>query len=217
MTPEAEALGNPWVTIWSSPRATIRRIVLVNPRHQVIFIAALSGALSALETRWSQPPPAGAGGVATWPIMVVASVIFWAIASIVGLYINGALFKWAGAALGGAATYAEVRAALAWAQVPVIVALAIGILSILLGTGAPMVPFEGPQHGTSASVSLLHGLFGFWSFILTLKCVGEVHRFSAWRALSALVLIVIGIAVALGILYAAGAGLGRLLHPMYSV
>lgn len=217
MTPEAEAIGNPWVTIWSSPRATIRRIVFVNPRYQVIFIAGLSGALSALETRWSQPPPAGSGAVAAWPVIVISSVVFWAIASIIGLYINGALFKWAGAVLGGTATYAEVRAALAWAQVPVMVALAIGILSILLGTGAPMVPFEGPQHGTSASVSLLHGIFGIWSFILTLKCVGEVHRFSVWRALAALVLIVVGIMAAAGILFLAVKGLGRVIHPIYTV
>lgn len=216
MTPEAEAIGNPWVTIWSSPRATIRRIVFVNPRYQVISIAALSGALSALEARWSQPPPGGGGAIA-WPIVVILSVIFSAIASMIGLYISGALFKWAGAALGGTATYTEVRAALAWGQVPVIVALAIGILSILLGTGAPMMPFGGPQHGTSASVSLLHAIFGVWSFILTLKCVGEVHRFSAWRALGALVLIAVGIAVAIGILLLAASGIGRLMHPIYTV
>ena len=27
-----------------------------------------------------------------------------------------------------------------------------------------------------------------WVFVITLKCLGEVHRFSAWRALGALVL-----------------------------
>ncbi len=217
MTPEAEAIGNPWVTIWSSPRATIRRIVFVNPRYQVISIAALSGALSALEARWSQPPPPGSGAVAAWPIMVILSVIVWAILSIVWLYIMGALFKWAGAALGGTATYSEVRAALAWAQVPVIVALAIGILSILLGTGSPMVPFEAAQHGTSAGVSLLHAIFGIWSFILTLNCVGEVHRFSAWRALAALGVIMAGILVAIGILFLAVNRIGRLIHPIYTM
>ncbi len=217
MTPEAEAIGNPWVTIWSSPRATIRRVVFVNPRHQVIAIAALSGALSALEARWSQPPPSGNGAIVAWPVVVVFSVVLWAILSIVWLYIVGGLFKWAGAALGGTATQLEVRAAVAWAQVPVIAALAIGILSILLGTGAPMVPFGGAQHGTSASVSLLHGIFGIWSFILTLKCVAEVHRFSVWRALGALLLIVVGIAAALIVLLFALGGLGRIIHPMYTI
>ncbi len=217
MTPEAEAIGNPWVTIWSSPRATIRRIVFINPRYRVVSIAALSGALSALEARWSQPPPPGSGAIAAWPIMVVVSVVVWALLSIVWLYIVGALFKWSGAALGGTATHPEVRAALAWAQVPVIAVLAIGILSILLGTGAPMVPFAGTQRGTSAGISLLHAIFGIWSFILTLKCVGEVHRFSAWRALGALVLIIVGIAAALAILTAAMSGAGRLIHPIYTV
>jgi hypothetical protein len=32
------------------------------------------------------------------------------------------------------------------------------------------------------------GVLGFWGFIVSLKCIGEVHRFSAWRALIAVLI-----------------------------
>lgn len=215
MTPETEAIGNPWITIWTRPRATIRRIVETDVRYQVVFLAMLAGALSRLESRWAQVP--GAPGSVAFPLMVVASVIVGAILGVIGLYINGALLKWSGSVLGGVANYAEVRAALAWAEVPAIVAVSIGILSILIGTGGPLMPFGGSGAESSVSVSLLHAIFGVWSFILVLKGVGEVHRFSAWRALGAIVLVVVAIAILIALALLLAGGLSRVLHPTVTV
>ena len=215
MTPDAEAIGNPWITIWTRPRATIRQVVETNVNYRVVFLAMLAGALSRLESRWAQVP--GTPGSAAFPMLVVVSVVVGAIAGIIGLYINGVLLKWSGAVLGGIGTYAEVRAALAWAEVPVIVAVSIGIISILIGTGGPMMPYGGSGAESSLSVSLLHAIFGIWSFILVLKCVGEVHRFSAWRALAAIVLIAVAIVIVLAILLLLAGGVGRLMHPVVTV
>lgn len=206
----AEGIGSPLMTIWTRPRATIRRIVNTDVRYHVVWLAVMAGALSRLEARWAQPP--GPPGSAAWPLLVVASVIAGAVAGAIGLYLNGALLKWSGSALGGVATYAEVRAALAWAEVPIIVALSIGILSILMGTGGPLMPFGAGYQDTSVSVSLLHAILGSWSFILLLIFLGEVHRISATRAFCAILLI--GVAAAVIVLVAAliVGGLGRVLH-----
>ena len=212
MTSGAEVIGNPWATIWTKPRATIRRIVETDVRYQVTFLAILSGALIWLERRWSAPSTAAA-----FPALVVIAVIVGAILGVVELYINGALLKWAGAALGGVGSYAEVRAALAWSRVPVVVAVSIGILAILLGNGGPMIPFEGHAPESWGSMLLLHGTLLLWGFILMLKCVGEVHRFSAWRALGSILLVVLGIVVALVAAILLFAAIGRLMHPLMSV
>jgi hypothetical protein len=206
----AEVIGNPWATIWTRPRATIRRIVETDVRYQVTFLAILSGALIWLERRWSSPSTAAA-----FPILVVIAVIVGAILGIVELYVNGALLKWAGAALGGVASYAEVRAALAWSRVPVIVAVSIGILAILLGTDGPML--GGAEFSNSgASVLLLHGALVLWGFVVMLKCVGEVHRFSAWRAMGSILLIVLAAVLILVAIVLLFGGLGRLMHPLVS-
>ncbi len=210
MTPGAEVIGNPWATIWTKPRATIRRIVETDVRYQVTFLAILSGGLIWLERRWSNPSTAAA-----FPMLVVIAVIVGAIAGIIELYVNGALLKWAGAALGGVGSYAEVRAALAWSRVPVIVAVSIGVLAILLGTDGPML--GGESTSSEASLALLHGLLVLWGFVVMLKCLGEVHRFSAWRALGSILLIVIAAVVILAATILLFGGIGRLIHPTLSV
>jgi hypothetical protein len=50
-------------------------------------------------------------------------------------------------------------------------------------------------------VIVVEGVLGIWGFVISLKCVGEVHRFSAWRAFLAIlippimVLAVVGLGV----------------------
>jgi hypothetical protein len=34
---------------------------------------------------------------------------------------------------------------------------------------------------------VVDSIAGIWIFVISLKCIGEVHRFSAWRALGAIV------------------------------
>jgi hypothetical protein len=212
MASGAEAIGNPWATIWTKPRATIRRIVDADVHYQVMFIAILSGAIVWLERRWSQPATSGA-----YPLIVVTAVIVGAIAGIVELYLNGMLLKWTGAALGGIGTYAEVRAAIAWSRVPLIVAMAIGIASILISDDGPPSAL-GDEVATSGSgVALLQVLFAIWGFIVMLKCLGEVHRFSAWRALGSILLIGVGVVViVVGAILFFG-GVGKLMHPAISI
>jgi hypothetical protein len=185
MSSGADAIGNPWVTIWTKPRATIRGIVDHDVSYHVTFLAVVSGALISLERQWSLPP-----SFAAFPLVVVLAVIGGAIGGLIELYANGVLLKWAGARLGGVATAAEVRAALAWSRVPIVAAVSIGILSILIGSGGPVAE-DGSQ--SSLSVLTLDGVLGLWAFVVTLKCVGEVHRFSAWRALASILLIAVAI------------------------
>ncbi len=205
-----EAIGNPWATIWTRPRATIRRIVETDVRYQVTMLAVLSGALVWLERRWSNPSTAAA-----FPIMVVIAVVVGAVLGVVELYLNGILLKWAGAALGGVASYAEVRAAIAWSRVPIIVAVAIGILAILFGTDGPMLGVESTGSGTS--LLLLHGVLVLWGFVIMLKCIGEVHRFSAWRALGSMALVIATIALVVVVLIVTFGGLGKLMNPAISI
>jgi hypothetical protein len=210
MTPGGEVIGHPWTTIWTRPRATIRRIVDTDVRYHVTFLAILSGGLIWLERRWSNPSPAAA-----FPLLVVIAVVIGAIFGIVELYVNGVLLKWAGAALGGVGSYAEVRAALAWSRVPLIVAVAIGVLAILLGTDPPTL--GGGVSSSGASVTLVHAVMVVWGFIIMLKCIGEVHRFSAWRALGSMLLLLVVIVFILLAAIVIFGGIGSLMHPAASV
>jgi hypothetical protein len=81
------------------------------------------------------------------------------------------------------------------------------MLLILLGVGlwqafVPTLPDPNAAAAAAANpLTLTRGvesIISIWSFIVMLHCVGEVHRFSAWRALGAFLLpgaLFIGIAI----------------------
>ncbi len=179
-------------TIWTAPRATIRRIVGSDPTRNVVALAAIGPAIGALAGQWSKALGSNAALPVLWPIWVGVSVAIQAALGVLFLFILGAAFKWSGSLLGGVASRVEVRAALAWSQVPGIAAGIVLLFAALLGVPIPTphaTPGTLPQIDPAFyKVMAIEGVLGFWGFIVWLKCLGEVHRFSAWRALAAILI-----------------------------
>jgi hypothetical protein len=198
-----DAAGDMWVdswfTIWYRPRATIRRIVETNQRKFVLLIAWLVGAFAALNMQVMAARidlPANVYHLSRFgPIAIFAFIS--GVLSIVTLYGLAALYRWAGAILGGSATAIEVRAALAWAQVPGLYLVVVTIVATALGLYTPDVP------PAASPAWWFRAIVGIWVFVILLKCLGEVHHFSAWRALGAILLGTLAMfVVALGLLIA---------------
>ncbi|HVA81590.1 MAG TPA: YIP1 family protein, partial [Candidatus Binataceae bacterium] len=109
------------------PRTTIRAIVDRDPRDRVIVLVVISGFVSALALAvQSRSPAAFMIGTRTIPVIAattmrkirIAQIVAAPVLAVVFLYINGALLRWAGGLLGGAAKSVEVRAALGWSSIP---------------------------------------------------------------------------------------------------
>lgn len=192
-------------TIWTEPRATIRRIVDSDPARHVIALAAAGAALGALNAQWSMAMSGAASLSALWPIGVAFQTALAAALGVVALYIGGAIMRWAGGVLGGTATWAEVRAAIAWGSIPGIAASVLSLFALLTfgASTMPKIGASGVPDLTSGSPGLevAQVVLAIWGGIVWLKCLGEVHRFSAWRALGAtlipgLFLIVVGVTIA---------------------
>jgi Yip1-like protein len=190
----------PFLTIWTAPRATIRRIVDTDPKRNVIALAATGPAIGALAGQWSRAMENNANLSVLWPLWVAFSVAVQAALGVVFLFILGAVFKWSGSLLDGVASQVEVRAALAWSQVIGIVAEIILLISVLTGIPIPhQTPGTMPQVDPAFyKVLFVEGILAFWGFIVSLKCVGEVHRFSAWRALVAMLIPPIAALIGIG-------------------
>jgi hypothetical protein len=182
----------PYLTIWTEPRATIRRIVEIDPERNVILLAAIAPGLALLEREWVRAMQEPVSAV--WPIRVVVEVIFFALAGVVALYISGLLLNWAAQALGGTGTALETRTAIAWAKIPSITASIAGIVALLSGAiNPPEIGINGLPKMTPPTFEFggVHFVFGVWSFIVLLKCVGEVQHISVWRALIAEVIVLV--------------------------
>jgi len=201
-----------WITIWYRPRPTIRRIVATDPKKFVLAIAWMAGALAALDAQVAVAtidyPPDLPHLPHLGPIGVAIAAIIFGLISIVTLYGGAALYRWASLILGGTADAVEVRAALAWSQVPGLYLEVVIIIVTALGLYRPSMS------GVVSPLTLIETIVGIWVFVLSLKCLGEVNHFSAWRALGAIVLgtlatlgVLIGIVVTIWLAARFGGGL----------
>lgn len=176
---------NPWFSMWLKPRATIQQIIDNDPQRQVLLLAAVAGFSETLDRSSMQ----SAGDKIALPTLFVAAVLAGPLFGIVKLYLGGALLHWTGGWLGGRGTPPQIRAAMAWSNIPVIWALLLWIP--LLGLfGGEMFTTLTPR--LDESLYLLYALIalggvgfvmGVWAYVVYLKCLGQVQGFSAWRAL----------------------------------
>ncbi len=175
----------PWTSIWTRPRETIREIVFSNPTRSVLLLTALAGFSTGLDNA----SIASMGDTLDLVMIFGIVAIVGPIGGIIGLYIGAALLRWMGMWIGGAASSMDIRAAMAWSNVPIIWALLLWIPELFL-FGSELFTSDTPK--IDASESLTYSFIGFgvievlvsiWALIIFLKCLGEVQGFSAWKAI----------------------------------
>lgn len=206
---------SPYLMIWTQPRRTIRQIVDQDPRYRVLFLvilgaelAAVSGLLIKPDTLTQTTPQVSPQMLQhTLRMVSIGALVVSPLFAIISLYAAGVLFRWAGGLLGGIATPVEVRAAVAWSSVPTVVSTAVALLGLITGaTTAPVsqnpVGLRPLLHQVNA-FEVIYLLLAIWGVVIWLKCLGEVHRFSAWRALGASAIAVITGVVAIFVLVVA--------------
>jgi len=179
--------------LWIAPRETIRRLVDTDPTRYVIGLAMLRGALGRLEIAWfsalSQRTPLSP----LWPLGVAFRVVLGAIVGVIGLYVGSWLLGIFCRILGGLSSAIEMRAALAWSHVPGITAAAVSIALVLFDTINPPEFKHGrlpEMTGSTIELMLINLVLVGWGVVVQLNCIGEVNRFSAWRALGAILLMI---------------------------
>jgi hypothetical protein len=169
----------------------MRKILDEDPRRWVITLALSTGVVSGL-TIATVP---GLPGYLPRPIVAVAGMTLLPLVSLVGLFVGGFLVRVTGGWLEGRGDGVAVRSALAWSLVP---GLCIGLLFVLPqnlllaalgGDFDPADPFADPGYLLARLVFGFIGLgLGIWQLVIKMKCLGEAHRFSAWRAFGAYIL-----------------------------
>jgi hypothetical protein len=194
----------PWLAIWIHPRVTIRRIMANYSEHQVWLLAGLKGIVHTFDRLSTKND----GDQWELPLLLTFAGLAGPLFGIIGLYLSGYLLRLTGQWLGGKATAKEVRASVAWSDVPMVVVLALWITGIAI-LGRELFSSDTPYLDEHPWLSVpLLGQFVLmlvlyvWSFVLLLHCLGEVQGFSAWKALGSVLLagmVLIGVAIALGV------------------
>ena len=190
---------NPWKTMWLKPRETIREILEYNPQYLVLLLAGLFGIRYALDM-------AGAymlGDMFNLWLILAGAIIIGPIIGIISLYISSFLMVWTGKWINGKSSYEHMRAALAWAYIPILWGMLMYLLQIplfgseLFSSLTPTLSASGLLTSLFIVLSLLGITFDIWSFSLSLKTVSEVQGFSVWKALLNMVLVLLVVLIPL--------------------
>lgn len=195
MTDEPAPLSSsPWLSIWRRPGASIAAIVENDPSRNIFWIAGLAAVGSLLSEF------VGAGGaryLLDWRI-AVAAVLFAALGGILGLYVAGYFLRVCARPFGGYAEPAQVRAAVAWSQLPYLALAAISVPA-LLATSL----LDGSSAATVASLfSAVGWIFGLWTLAWLVLMLARIQGFGFWRsslstAVGLLALLMVVVALAL--------------------
>jgi hypothetical protein len=197
--------SNPLLSIFFSPRATIRHVVSTNPEMHLTALLLLAAFLNSVDYFSNRH----LGDVmATWVVLVVAAVI--APIAIPFSRIGAWFGEWAGSKLGGVASREEVRAAYAWTSVPVIAAGLVLVPTQMALWGSEYFRAAKPLMAqTNPLVVILLALVAMvaaiWSLVVGFKAFAEVHQFSVWRALGSAALMFLVVFVPLLTLGVVGA------------
>ncbi len=192
---------NPWLSIWVKPRETMRWIVDTDPTRQVVLLAVLGGIAQFLDRAAGR----SLGDTLSVSVILIIALFVGSIGGLISLHIGGALLRWTGSWFGGQATSEEVRAAIAWSSVPTIWALLLWIPELMLfeeelfTTATPRIDANPLLLFFLLGFAAVEVVIGIWTIVVFLKCLGEVHRFSAWKALGATIipgLILLGVVFA---------------------
>lgn len=203
---------DPWLTLWTRPRETIRHLIDHRPGYGVLLLAALSGISSSL----GQSSNRNTGDQFGLGTILLVAVVFGPLFGILLLYFAGWLVSVTGRWLGGDAPPAHVRTAIAWGSLPNVAGLLLWIPAIALA-GRELFTSEAPELASHPLLALLLVPVGLgwitlavWGLVATVQGLGEAHGFSAWRALGslalALLLIVTGVALLVMLLVVLGLG-----------
>lgn len=193
---------NPWIGMWVRPRETIRAIIQFNPGYLYPLLCLIYGFPMALQIAQNF----SLGDRFHVAAIVVVALILAIVVGAVMINIATALFFWTGKWIGGIGTYQQIRAAVAWSNIPSVVNILIWFVNIaafgsrIFRSDFIDTPFVGNELGLIFMTSLVQLIVAVWAFIMILKALGEVQGFSAWKALLNIIIPLLVIFVGVSIL-----------------
>lgn len=176
---------NPWLSIWTRPRITIRRIVNENPDRSLWWLAAVYGFCSMLNLLQSMTFGNVMGSVG----ILILALIF---APIYG-FISFSIWSWfvfqTGKWFKGQGTFKSVRASYAWSCVPILINIPLWLLMVILFGHQLFTNFPDAHTLPSVQIFTLFAILfakvavAIWSLVIFLNALAEVQEYSVIKAI----------------------------------
>jgi hypothetical protein len=176
---------NPWLTIWTSPRATIGRIVRENPNKSLWLLAAIYGFSSLMNMFQSASLGSNVSTIGLLVLAVVLSPLWgWICFSIWSAFVT-----WTGKWFKGEGHFKAIRAAYAWSCVPITLNIPLWLLMVILFGHQLFLNFPNAHLMPNGLVVLMFVILvikmilAVWSLVIYLNALAEVQNFSVVKAI----------------------------------
>jgi hypothetical protein len=185
--------SNPWFSMWIRPRATVQQIVDTDPNRLIIVLAMLIGVTQVLD----RAATSSMGDRLSLGAILATALVIGPFVGLIAVHVCAWVVSVVGKMLGGRAPLANVRAAIAWGNVPALWT-ALSWIPAIAGLRNEM--FMTEPSSIETSVPLLMLFFGasmaqvvgaIWSLVAMCKALGQVQGFSGWKGLANLVLAIL--------------------------
>lgn len=173
---------NPWVSMWSHPRATIRYLFQTKPRYGVFLLAAVY----TLQALFYFANYASFGHSFSFATLFFGSLALAFPLGILWLYLVGWILVWAGRLCGGKADSESMRLVAAWSRIPF--SLNIFMWVILFLTAPDTAFLQRPANVTLLFINFIAVILWTWSVVLRLQAIREIQGFSIARSFACLFL-----------------------------
>ncbi len=168
---------NPWTTMWTQPRATIRSILQINPKYGVFYLAAIYILQNFFyfANYWSL------GMNVPFYTILVTGIVLSPFIGLLWVYIAGWILYMTGRWLEGKAAMIDLRAVYAWSKIPTAVSLLMWLILLIAHPDYVFIlDAVGP---TSIFINFITLVVGVWSFVLLVQGLRQAQSFSAARAI----------------------------------
>lgn len=166
---------NPWASMWTSPRSTIRSIVNVNPKYGVFYLAWIY----ALQTYFFLASYWSFGLSFSFYAILTVGILSSPVIGLIWVYIAGWILNFTGRCLGGQAPIAHLRTAVAWSKLPSSISLLMWL--ILMITSTELVFINGVSGPSTLFINFIFFILGIWSLVLLILSIQEVQGFTLPR------------------------------------
>ncbi len=176
--------------MWTHPRKTVQSIVLFKPSYRFIFLSAIVGWPPAIQVAQLY----ALSESLSLPIILLITIAAAPILGAIGIVIFSGVAYFIGKWMGGAASFAETKCAVAWSNITGIasvISYAILIAYFKGGWFTPTwvnIPVDRPMAYLLFCLFLVQIVSIGWTIYLLVQSVSQVQKFPVWKSVITLAL-----------------------------
>ncbi len=168
---------NPWFTMWTRPRQTIRTLLHAKFKISMYSLAALY----ALQGFFYYANYDSAGISFPFYVILIGALILCPFLGFIWIHFSSWIFHFTGRWLEGKAPRSHLQVAIVWSKIPILINLFLWLVFLIAYPNYVFILDAGGL--SSVFMNLCSLISSIWSLVLLIQSLREVQSFSISRSI----------------------------------